>query len=308
MRPQGHLVDVGKQIRLKQHIRLLSELLDGIDGHRFYFYVISAAPQEVIQSALEGIVPEDHIFGTQFRYDAATGEIQSIARVPAGYGKVAVLDELRTRLLVSHDRVVYVGDGSSDVHVMLHVNRLDGLTIAVSENKFITQIAARTVLSDDALSVLIPVLEDIVGWNSTQIRSFFEAHGFVLRDWEKVRTDSLTIGHAPSSATGYARQLSNGDCVACPRISPNFRLFPRRDFRVEPISQEFVQVGRLGDEAADVELLDPGPLPGRRRRAQNCHRHRGELRTSPHRLQNLYAVVLGKIEVQHDQIGRRASA
>ena len=76
---------------------------------------------------------------------------------------------------------------------MLHVNRLDGLTIAVSENKFITQIAARTVLSDDALSVLVPILEDIVGWNSTRIRSFFDAHGFVLRDWDKVRTDSLTI-------------------------------------------------------------------------------------------------------------------
>ena len=158
--------------------------------------MVSAAPQEVIQSALEGIVPEDHIFGTQFRYDPASGEIQSIVRVPAGYGKVAVLDELRTSLMLSADRVVYVGDGSSDVHVMLHVNRLSGLTIAVSENRFITQIASRTVLSDDALSVLVPVLEDIVGWNPARIRAFFDAHGFVLRDWDKVRTDSLTIGQA----------------------------------------------------------------------------------------------------------------
>jgi hypothetical protein len=78
---------------------------------------------------------------------------------------------------------------------MLHVNRLDGLTIAVSENKFITQIASRTILSDDALSVVIPILEEIVGWNGTRIRAFFEAHGFVLRDWDKVRTDSLTIGN-----------------------------------------------------------------------------------------------------------------
>ncbi len=116
-------------------------MLERLDGHRFSFYVISAAPQEVIQSALEGIVPEDHIFGTHSSTTRATGEIQSIARVPAGYGKVAVLDELRAALGVGHDRVVYVGDGSSDVHVMMHVNRLDGLTIAVSENKFITQIA-----------------------------------------------------------------------------------------------------------------------------------------------------------------------
>jgi len=190
------LIATGKRIRLKQNIRLLSQLLQDLDGNRFSFYVISAAPQEVIQSALEGIVPEDRIFGTRFHYNPETGEIQSILRVPAGYGKVAVLDELRAELLVSHDRVVYVGDGSSDVHVMLHVNRLDGLTIAVSENKFITQIAARTILSDDALSVLVQILEDIVGWNSTRIRSFFEAHGFVLRDWDKVRTDSLTFGYA----------------------------------------------------------------------------------------------------------------
>src|SRR5690349_22864984 len=52
------LVEVGRRIRLKQNIRLLSQLLESIDGHRFLFYVVSAAPQEVIQSALKGIVPE----------------------------------------------------------------------------------------------------------------------------------------------------------------------------------------------------------------------------------------------------------
>jgi HAD superfamily phosphoserine phosphatase-like hydrolase len=135
------LIAAGKCIRLKRNIPLLSRMLEDLDGHRFSFYVVSAAPEEVIQSALEGIVPEDHIFGTRFRYDQSTGEIESILRVPAGYGKVVVLEELRTRLPIGHDCIVYVGDGSSDVHVMLHVNRLDGLTIAVSENKYITQIA-----------------------------------------------------------------------------------------------------------------------------------------------------------------------
>jgi 2-hydroxy-3-keto-5-methylthiopentenyl-1-phosphate phosphatase len=199
-----HLVEVGKKIRLKENINLLSQLLESLDGHRFSFYVVSAAPEEVIQSALEGIVPHDHIFGTQFHYDPASGEIQSILRVPAGYGKVAVLDELRSRLFIGHDRIVYVGDGSSDVHVMMHVNRLDGLTIAVSENKFITQIAARTVLSDDALSVLIPVFEDIMSWPATRIRAFYESHGFVLRDWDKVRTDSLTIAYMPTAISAAA--------------------------------------------------------------------------------------------------------
>ena len=204
-----HLVEAGKQIRLKQNIRLLVQLLDDLDGHRFTFYVVSAAPEEVIQSALEGIVPPDHIFGTRFRYNDATGEVESVLRVTAGYGKVAVLEQLRAKLLTSHDRIVYVGDGSSDIHVMLHVNRLDGLTIAVSENKYITPIARRTVLSEDASSVLVPILEELLGWNSTRIRALFESRGLLLREWDKVRTDSLTISEAsgaPAAEGGAALQ------------------------------------------------------------------------------------------------------
>src|SRR5580692_9135139 len=183
-----HLIEAGKRVRLKPNIRLLSQLLDGLEGYKFSFYVISAAPEEVIQAALEGIVPADHIFGTRFQYHESTGEIQSIERVAAGYGKVAVLEELTAKLQISHNRVIYVGDGSSDVHVMLHVNRREGLTIAVSENKYITPIARRTVLSEDALSVVIPVLEEVAGWESPRIRSFFDAHGFVVREWDKVQT------------------------------------------------------------------------------------------------------------------------
>lgn len=187
------LIEVGRRIRLKQNLRLLSRLLEDLDGHHFSFYVVSAAPEEVARSALAGIVPEDRIFGTQFRYDGASGEIQSIARVPAGYGKVAVLEEIRARLPIGRDHIVYVGDGSSDVHVMLHVNRLDGLTIAVSENRYLSSIARRTILSDDGLSVLVPILEEIVGWDAARIHAFFETHGFLLQEWEKIRTDSLTI-------------------------------------------------------------------------------------------------------------------
>jgi phosphoserine phosphatase len=189
-----HLIEVGKRTRLKDNIRLLSELLlEGIDGYRFLFYVISAAPEEVVQSALDGIVPTDHVFGTRFRYDPSSGEIQSIVQVPAGYGKVAVLDQLQKKLQVAHDRVVYVGDGGSDVHVMLHVNRRDGFTIAVSEARHITQIARRTVLSDDTVSVVIPILEDIVGWPPTRIRTLLESRGVLIQEWEKIRTDWLTI-------------------------------------------------------------------------------------------------------------------
>ena len=86
-----------------------------------------------------------------------------------------------------------MGDGSSDIHVMLHVNRREGFTIAVSEAKSIAQIAKRTILSDNSLSVLIPILEEIVRWDSAQICSAFEAEGLLIQEWDKVRTDWLTI-------------------------------------------------------------------------------------------------------------------
>lgn len=197
-----HLASVGKQIRLKENIRLLSELLRDLDGSEFAFHVVSAAPEEVIQSALEGVVAPDHIHGTRFRY-AETGEIESIVRLPAGYGKVAVVDQLRAQMRLGPDRLVYVGDGSSDVHVMLHVNRLDGLTIAVSENKYLTPIARRTILSEDACSVLVPILEEIYEWDSGKIRAFFESHGLALQEWDKIRTDAITL-----CATATGEQLA----------------------------------------------------------------------------------------------------
>lgn len=195
-----HLQEAGRQIRLKRNIPLLSRLLENLSGFQFEFYVVSAAPEEVIQSALEGIVTPDHIIGTRFQWDDSTGAIRGIGHVTAGYGKVAAIEELRRRLQVSHDRIVYVGDGSSDVHVMLHVHRRDGLTIAVSESPFVTQIARRTVLSDDALSIVVPILEELAGWDAPRVRAFFEAHGFTLQEWTKVRTDSLTIAGSPAAA------------------------------------------------------------------------------------------------------------
>jgi HAD superfamily phosphoserine phosphatase-like hydrolase len=201
-----HLHEVGKRIRLKQNIKLLTEFLaQGIEGHSFSFYVISAAPEEVIQSALEGTVSPDHIYGTRFNYDPLNGEIQSIARVPAGYGKVAVLDHLQAKLQISPDRIIYVGDGSSDIHVMLHVNRREGFTIAVSEGKYIATIAQRSILSDDALSVLVPILEDIIGRDDpAHIRAFFESRGLQIQEWDKVQTDFLTFRQSHSRHTAEA--------------------------------------------------------------------------------------------------------
>jgi 2-hydroxy-3-keto-5-methylthiopentenyl-1-phosphate phosphatase len=198
---QRDLVEVGRQIRLKRNIALLAEFLkDGIDGFRFDFYVVSAAPWLVVHSALQGLVPPDHIIGAHFDFSETTGEVESIIQVPAGFGKVAAVDSLRVRLGVPSDRVVYVGDGSSDIHVMLHVNRGEGLTIAASEARHIAQIARRTVISDDALSVLIPILEEIVGLDPAEIRLVFEEQGLLIQEWDRVRTDWLTIRDGSSLA------------------------------------------------------------------------------------------------------------
>jgi hypothetical protein len=83
---------------------------------------------------------------------------------------------------------------------MLHVNRGDGLTIAASEARHIAQIARRTVISDDALSVLVPVLEEVVGFDPVRIRLVFEERGLLIQEWDRVRTDWLTIRQG--AATG----------------------------------------------------------------------------------------------------------
>jgi len=190
---KSHLYEVGKRIRLKENIALLYQMLDGgIPGYHFDFFVLSAAPVEIVHSALEGIVPRENIFGTDFLYKES-GEIETITRATAGYGKVFVLDQLQTRAQIGPDHIVYVGDGSSDVHVMLHVNVRDGYTIAVSEAKHVSQVAKRTVLSTSALAVVAPILEDIAGWSRLRIREFFESYGIMIQEWEHVRTDWLTL-------------------------------------------------------------------------------------------------------------------
>ena len=194
-----HLMEAGRRVRLKAALPALVESLrHGLYGNSFSFRVISAAPKELVTSALAGIVPPEHIHGTEFDYDNSTGEVRAITRVPAGYGKVAVLDELAQTLGVVTDRIIYVGDGSSDVHVMLHVNNGDGFTIAVSENQQLARIAKATILSDSAFSILVPVLDQVLSLRTPQIRALLESNGLMLHDWERAsRTDRVKILEAP---------------------------------------------------------------------------------------------------------------
>jgi phosphoserine phosphatase len=197
-----HLIEAGRRVRLKSAIPALVDFLErGIDGYRFSFCVISAAPREIVMSALAGVVPAENIYGTELEFDPQSGEVRAIKRVPAGYGKVAVIEELANRRGITPDRMIYVGDGSSDVHVMLHVNNRDGFTIAVSENKQLARIAQSTVLSNNAFSIMVPILDQLLDWRTGQIRTLFESNGLTLQEWEKDRTDRVNIGEMLLSGT-----------------------------------------------------------------------------------------------------------
>jgi HAD superfamily phosphoserine phosphatase-like hydrolase len=189
-----HLLEAGKRVRLKHDVALLAEILKrGMGTTRFSFFVISASPRLLVQSALEGILPPEQVFGTELAFAEETGEIAQVKRVPAGYGKVAVLQEIEQRLGTTPERTIYVGDGSSDLYVMHHVNSCDGHTIAVSETLAVGRVAERTVLSDSAISVLLPIMEDVLGWNAPRVRELFASHGYGLQGWDKIRTDFLTF-------------------------------------------------------------------------------------------------------------------
>jgi len=196
------LVEAGRRVRLKKDISALVSFLDhGVDDYSFSFSVISAAPKEIVQSALDGIVAPDRIYGTEFDYDPESGEVRAIFRVAAGYGKVAVIEELEEKAGSAPHRTIYVGDGSSDVHVMLHVNNRGGSTIAVSKNRHLARIANRIVLSDSAFSIVVPVLDQILQWRPSEIRALFESYGLSLDRWDRSHTDRVTIRDAelPSS-------------------------------------------------------------------------------------------------------------
>src|SRR5437773_2688398 len=219
-----HLVQAGQRVRLKKDVKHFVEFLArGAEGVRFSFFVVSAAPKAVVQAALAGIVPPEHIYGTEFDYDPSSGEICAIAKAPAGFGKVAIVEELEATLQTSPHRTVYVGDGNSDVHVMLHVNNRGGFTIAVSEAKYIARIARRTVVSESALSVLVPILEDVMGWDAVRIRELVESYGLIVQEWDKARTARRTGAAPPSRRSRSTRSWPGAGPSTCPWCSPPSR-------------------------------------------------------------------------------------
>lgn len=188
------LLNVGKEIRLKKHLPELAGILNrGINGNRFSFHVISAAPQEVLEMSLKGIVPPENVHGTIFEYDEK-GTVKGVKKAIAGAAKVEALDVVRRKEKIPLDRTIYVGDGFSDMYIIMYVRAYHGYTIAVTPTSFLGHICRKTVISNDALSLLAPILEDILGFSHDEVRKFYEKIGHPLQTWEKAKVEWFDFG------------------------------------------------------------------------------------------------------------------
>src|SRR5258707_1196667 len=67
----------------------------------------------------------------------------------------------------------------------------------------------------NALSVLVPVLEEVVGWDAAQIRQLFASHGLVLQEWDKARTDWVTVRAYPEVGAGCGPVSAGLDGSLC---------------------------------------------------------------------------------------------
>jgi len=154
------------------------------------FFVISAAPREIVISALAG----NNTSRTYLRqpswnltpFGGSSCDQARARRLRQGCGNRGA----RASIGRHADRVIYVGDGSSDVHVMLHVNNHDGFTIAVSENKQLARIARSTVLSENAFSIMVPILDQLLHWRNG-------GHSGIVR---VLRLDAERVGKGPDGS------------------------------------------------------------------------------------------------------------
>ncbi len=187
------LREVGREAKLKNNVPKLVSLLNrGIDNKRFFTYVTSAGPWELIVQALDGMIPPENIYATTFEYDQNEIAVE-VKRTGAGDAKVATLDELKIHQKIPRSQIIYVGDGTSDVHVMLHVKAYNGYPIAVSSSPYMGHIAKRTVISDNALAVLIPILEELNGYTEQQIIEFFSRLNVPINEWNRARVEWVDL-------------------------------------------------------------------------------------------------------------------
>lgn len=186
------LYEAGKEVKLKKGVSDLMKILSsGIDNYEFSPYIVSAAPKECVEKAVEHIMPADKVYGTDFIYK--NDIVQDIERANAGHAKVATIDMLKEKENVPRDAIVYVGDGSSDVHVMLHILSYNGYPITVSPAPYMGHICRRSVISDNVLSILVPILMDILKYDQEKVRLYFEGMAHPILEWNRADTEWLNV-------------------------------------------------------------------------------------------------------------------
>ena len=105
-----HLMEAGRRVRLRKDIPALVSFLErGLDGCRFSFFVISAAPRE-LSVTLAGISPDPRRDRAGFR--SHSQQVRSIRACRPATGR---WPPSRARGVPRHraDRTIYIGDGSS---------------------------------------------------------------------------------------------------------------------------------------------------------------------------------------------------
>ena len=85
---------------------------------------------------------------------------------------------------------------------MLHVNNRDGFTIAVSENRHLARIARAHGAQRQRVQRAGAGARADRRLGAGEIRALFESYGLTLQEWEKARTDRVTVARLPGVATG----------------------------------------------------------------------------------------------------------
>ena len=177
------LYKVGKEVELKKGVpELMKTLAEGFDNYRFSTHIVSAAPKECVEKAVEHVFPVDNIHCTNFIYK--NNIVQDVERTNAGHAKVSTIDMLKQKENVTRDAIIYV---------VLHIMSYNGYTITVSPAPYMGHICRRSVISDNVLSILVPILEDLLKYNQEKIRIFFEDRGHAILEWNRADTEWLDI-------------------------------------------------------------------------------------------------------------------
>jgi len=161
-----------------------------------------AAPKVVVESALEELFRR--ITSSERSWNSTTRRVKSAQSpaCPLDNGKVLVLSELEKAQQRAPNHTIYMGDGSSDLSVMQHVN---GCEDTASRCRRPNTGTYRQTHRAERQCAQCPGADPRrhLEMELTQIRELFASYGLTVHEWDRVRTDWLTF-HESSPAVERA--------------------------------------------------------------------------------------------------------